>query len=360
MATDKDNEGTATPGVQFEAPPKREKAEKAPKPPKSQKILPAHLRSGRIPGDPRPSVPIIGGSRRFGAYTRPVSINISEQMLPPITRKKIATYEVMAFSKKDPLVKEGDATIDPSPVILPGRYSIHDRYEKDLANAIKVIQNVVGKERLDVRNPITGKNESQMVDNIEDIIMENGFLTVNMETEYMKYVFMELHPMNATNKWRDQAKQGAVFRRQDFQYQSNVSRMFDMDLAMDAEKMVLKFEKDEVMGYAAAFGMPTVGRPIHEIRYDLRIIARQDPKKLMFQAQDHYAAVRINVKDAMDWGLIDYVPEKMSYFFAADYVNPIHTVAVGEDPQESLAQFCLTEEGDAPYSEIEQLLSFWK
>ncbi len=359
MATDKDNEGAATPGVQFEAPPKREKAEKPPKPPKSEKILPKHLQSGRREGDKRPHVPIIGGSRRFGAYTRPVSIDISEKMLPPITRKKIATYEVLAFTRKDPLVKEGDATIDPAPVILPGRYSIFDPFERDLANSMKVIQNVVGKERIDVRNPITGKMESQMVDNIQDIIMENGFLTVNMETEYSKYVFMELHPMNETCKWR-QSTQGAVFRRQDFQYQSHVSRMFDMDLAMDAEKLIMNMEKDQILGMAAAFEMQTVGRQIHELRYDLRIMARQDPKKIMFQRGDNFAAVRINVKDAMDWGLLDFVPEHNSYFFAADMNHPIHVVPVGQDPQESLAQFCLTEEGDQAYIEIENLLSFWK
>jgi len=378
MATDKKDKDATASGIQFEKPthtgttsqeteivieedePKKgPNKSKGPQKPKSQRILPAHLKSGRVEGDKRPHVALIGGSRRFGAYTRPVSINISEQLLPPITRRKIAIYEVLAFAKFDPLIKEGGAEIAPAPVILPGRYSINDPFEKDLANTVKVIQNVVGKERVDFQNPITGKMESQMVDNIQEIIMENGYLTVNMETEYHKYLFMELHPMNATCKW-NRGGMAKVFRRSDFQYQTSISRQFELDLAMDAERLVKDMPKDEVINLAAAFEIPTMGRPIHELRYDLRVLARQDPKKLMFQRQDKFATVRINVTDAINWGLIEYVPEKLSYFFCADMNNAFHQVLVGQDPQESLAEFCLSEEGAEPYSEIENLLSFWK
>ncbi len=341
-------------------PPTEPVAPKAEKPPKSLRILPDHLKSGRTAGDVRPHVPIIGGSRRFGAYTRPVSIDISEKMLPPITRKKIATYEVLAFAKKDPLIVEGGNEIAPAPVILPGRYSIYDPFERDLANSIKVVQNVVGKERRDFQNPITGKMESQMTDNIEDIIMENGFYTVNMETEYSKYVFMELHPMNETCKWRQSSKVAAVFRRSDFQQHSSISRQFEMDLAMDAERLVKDMTPEEIINLTAAFNMPTMGRAIHEMRYDLRVLARQDPKKVMFQRKDEFATIRINVKDAMDWGLLEYVPEKMQYYFAGDMHTPMHQVLVGADPQESLAEFCLSTDGVDVYEQILELLSFWK
>lgn len=330
------------------------------KKPKALKQLPNHLKSGRTEGDKRNHVPIIGGSRRFGAYTRPVSIDISEQMLPPITRKKIATYEVLAFAKKDPLVISGDAEIAAAPVILPGRYSIYDPYEKDLAKTYKVIQNVTSKERTDFQNPITGKMESQMTDKIEEVIMENGFMTVNMETQYSLYVFMELHPMNQTCKWNRGNQQAKVFRRADFQYQSTVSRQFEMDLAMDAEKLVRDMDKDEVINLAAAFDIPTQGRPVHDLRYDLRMMARQDPKKVMFQKGDEYATIGINISDAIQWGLLEYEPSKMSYYFSSDMNNPIHKVTVGEDPQVSLAEFCLSEEGKQAYAYIEELLSFWK
>lgn len=330
------------------------------KKPKALKQLPDHLKSGRTEGDKRNHVPIIGGSRRFGAYTRPVSIDISEQMLPPITRKKIATYEVLAFAKKDPLIIFGDSEIAPAPVILPGRYSLYDPFEKDLANTVKIIQNVVGKERKDWQNPVTGKMESQMHDNVADVIMENGFLTVNMETEYAKYVFMELHPMNQTCKWNRSNQQAKVFRRADFQYQSTVSRQFEMDLALDAEKLVKDLDIQEVINLAAAFDIPTQGRPINDLRYDLRIMARQDPKKVMFQKGDALATIGINVSDAIQWGLLEYDPNKMSYYFSSDMNNAIHTVTVGEDPQVSLAEFCLSEEGQEAYGFIESLLSFWK
>lgn len=334
------------------------------------KALPNHLKSGRTPGDKTTKhVPIIGGSRRFGAYTRPVSLDISEKMLPPITRKKIATYEAIQHTKRDPLIKEGEAEIAPAPIILPGRYSIYDPWEKDLANTMKVIQNIAGKERKDFINPLTGKNESVLTDNIQEIIMENGFLTVNMETEYPKYVFMELHPMNQTCKWHGSSNQAKVFRRADFQYKSSIANQFEMDLQMDAEVMVKNMAKDEIINLASAFGMPTMGRKIDEMRYDLRIMARQDPKKIMFQRRDAMATIMINISDAIEWGLIEYVPEKMSYYFAADMNRPMHVVAVGEDPQNSLGNYCLEclEAGDpenpeswGEYGMIVDLLNFWK
>ncbi len=356
-----DKYGRKPPGTK--KPPYKKKA-------RHLKDLPSHLKSGRTPGDTTTKhVPIIGGSRRFGAYTRPVNIDISEKMLPPITRKKIATYEVLQFTKKDPLIKEGDAEIAPAPVILPGRYSIYDPWEKDLANTMKVIQNIVGKERKDWINPLTGANESRLVDNIQEIIMENGFLTVNMETEYPKYVFMELHPMNQTCKWHGSSNQAKVFRRADFQYQSSISRQFEADLQLEAEIMVKNMAKDEVINLASGFGMPTMGRRIDEIRYELRMMCRQDPKKVMFQKRDSMATIRINIADAIEWGLIEYVPEKMSYFFASNMNQPMHVVPVGEDPQHSLGEYFLEcfEAGNPDdtdswgvYTNLLDLLSFWQ
>lgn len=293
-------------------------------------------------------------------FSRPQGLSISSKMLPPITRRKIATYETLQESKFDPRIIEGDRAIAPPPISLPPTYALFDKGEDDFSIANKMMKNVVRSEVRQIR-----QNDGQLKPQIEEVLeyvdFINGHKQVNIETEYILYAFLELHPLNESNRHRDLSKK-ALFRRTDFDYKSSHVQMLQMDLQDEAVRYIMKMNEKDLINLASAMTNPTIATinvATTDIRYNLRLRARNNPEEVLYLAPDKKAAMRIDVIHALEMGVLDYVPEKHAYYLASDDRTPIFACQVDANPLEDITKHLITPEGKDDYEAIMEYVEFW-
>lgn len=288
---------------------------------------------------------------------RAIDLGLSDLILPPITRKSVATYRTVNQSPINPATKQ---EADPKTIILPGTYKLYDWGEADFTKRWKIMKNTREAGEINI-DPITKR---QVIDEvIEPVILMNGIKKVEVERYYREYVFMELHPLNGSYRKRDNSLMIKFVRTDLETNKSSAFRAAEMDLGLQAELEILKMTKDEVVGFATTAAIPTyegdVPRPITDVKSDLRAFARKDPRKFYSMANNVEAAVKMNVLDIISLGLIEYEPDKKRY--VVPYTDePIHVHTVSEDPTESLVKHLLKEENSDLYQAIINLREYWK
>jgi len=324
------------------------------------------------PGDERPRVLMNRG--RFGKFKLPASIPLSEMMLPPITKKKTAIYELLNLNNADkysgreiyagraidPRIVEANKFIDPPPFGLTPTYTIFDRFEPDLARRNKVMKYVTRASVRSFENPVTKQPDQTIDEQLGEPGFINGQVVVEIENNYPHYVWWELHPQNASNKWRPKERP-PVFKRIDIEYKSPHQQMMKMDLQQEAERYVIGLRADELINLASAMTNPVISTamPPNEIRLALRLRARNNPEEVLFKAPNPTHSITMNVISAMDLGIIDYRPETNEYFFASDDDKPMFVVPLEQTPIEALAGYLSSAEGKEDRKAMENMLSFW-
>jgi hypothetical protein len=303
----------------------------------------------------------IGKSKWKRTYVRPQGLDISDKMLPPITRKLTATYEMIQDSKYDSRIIEGDKAIQPPPTDLPPTYAFFDSGEPDFSRANKMMKNVVRSSVRQVRQA-DGQMKPQVEEEYAYVEFIAGQKIVNIQKEYMLYAFLELHPLNESNKFRDTGKK-AWFRRTDFDYKSTHVQMLQLDLQDEAVKYVLSLNTQELINLASAMfnpTIPTINVAPNEIKYALRLRARNNPEEVLFKSPDKKASKRIDVLHALEMGILEYLPERNSFFLTGEDRNPIFVCAMDANPLEDIAKHLSTEDGQDDYQAIMEFVNFWK
>lgn len=283
---------------------------------------------------------------------------LSSEMLPPITKRKIATYELVGKDEKDPLT--GSPNDIKPPMIIPASIMVYDPFERDPLKRHKTIKNVIG-----VENRLIG---GVMVphETIADIFFDNGFKTVHIEREYLTYVILELHPLNETSRFRNKTGDKAAFRRVDVDRRKWLNGTTGQNLSFEAERMVVDMiKKEDIIDYATAARIPTAGRMISGesdgggIKQDLRVFARQNPREFLQLNKNNKMSIRISVMDAIELGLIEYSPDTKRWVFVTDG-ETIGTVLAGQEPTDSLISMFSKEEYKIPYGVLQHQLNYWE
>lgn len=332
--------------------------DRRPKEPK--KVIP------RDTNDPRPHANVIPEylKRKFGGRAQlPVSMDISYLMLPPITRKRHAVYELLQDTKIDSRIIEGDNAVKPPPTILPPTYMFYDDGELDLAKKNKLMKLVERQETVLVPDGRGGSVQATR-DKLGQVEFINGQVTVPIMENYPFFVWMELCPWNTSNPKRKPGSP-AIFKRIDQEHKSVHQEIIMMDLKRDAHDYLRKIYKDRdaIVQLASAMTNPTIpvnGVSLQNIYYTLRLIADNDPEAILFKAPDKKAPIRMDLISALDHGIIEYIPEHAAYYgsWTGDK-TPIHTV-VGNDPLEDLINFCSGAEGEETILAIQEVLGYWR
>jgi len=279
---------------------------------------------------------------------------LSSQMLPPITRKKFAIYEIINKGHVDPLTNQPSENVG---LILPGSYVVYDPFDTDVLRRHKTLKNVTRFETV----VIAGQNVAKEV--VEDIEFPDGIKNVAIEKDYAMYILLENHPLNESNRFRNKSM-AAAFRRIDINKRAwGEGTMANMDLAFEAERAVVDMRNaDEIIGYAHAAGIPTLGRSTdngdNSIKKDLRIYARKNPKDFFRLSKDTYAAIKVSVLDAIDLGLIEYVVDKRAWEFSTDG-EEIGRHLPGEEPNDALIKLFKKKEYREKYEKLQNQLNYW-
>lgn len=283
------------------------------------------------------------------------SLNISEKMLPPLTRRRSAVYELLNMKREDPRVVEGPRMIEIPPMQYVPTYQIYDRFETDMAKSTKtlVFSNKINvQEYYNTTASLSDKNVKPNIDMPEFI---NGQASVDCEAEYLKYIWWELHPLNISNKYRDRTKQ-SQFKRVDVEYASPHLQLMQMDLRIDAEMYVKNLNADKLIQLGAAFGL-SGNIAVQDLRLDLRLKAQANPTQVLFKSPEKHATALRNIVSAMTLGILDYKPETQEFFF--DEEHAFYQVPLDGPPLETLAKYLITEEAAADKKQLEDSLSFW-
>lgn len=296
--------------------------------------------------------------REDGKYKKSVPIQLqglTSMMLPPITKRRVAQYQVIGKDQIDPLT---DKIIEPTPpLIIPASYVIYDPFEEDILKRHKTLKNVTRFEN----KIIGGVNVPHEV--IEDIIFNDGFKIIPIERNYLEYVLLELHPLNASNRWRPRDTAPA-FKRVDIEQRKWAQTGTGMNLAYEAETAVINLRKpDDIMALAHAAGIQTAGRILDNdregcVKYDLRVFARNDPKGFFKLNKGVEQAVRVSVLDAEELGLIEYNIDNRTWKFSTDGEH-ICVHLPGEDPIKSLIKMFQKPEYRDKYKVLQNQLNYW-
>lgn len=313
----------------------------------------------------KPTIAVINQYGKTERRRRAVDLNISEQLLPPLTRNSVATYRVLtAWNFVNDDGKPVNATIDPSTgdapdpqnLILPGSYTFYDPWEPDPTKKWKTMVNY-GRQ-------LIGENkEGDKILNreVEPVEFVNDIKRVDCVTNYMLYLFLELHPFNASNRHRHNRNtiKPLFYRTDILTAKTDKFRAVEMDLAFEAELAVVNTkDRDRIIGLAEATGQILVhGKMTDAIKADLRMWARKNPRLFFSMHGDLTPAIKLNVLDAQGLGLIEYNQQTRTFIDMENGVD-LYTHPVAEEPLESFVKY-LKGNPDT-YNRIKELLDYWE
>ena len=277
------------------------------------------------------------------------STNLSNELLPR-ANKLVAIYRLLSLGEIDPLTKE---EVIPPPAIIPSTYTLFDKFENDQNRKHKVMKSISG-----IEHRVGKDGKPERIEVLKDIEFSGGYLMLNTQTQYNTFLFVELHPLNTSNRFRKDYPNGggqALFERVDKEYKNTSIKIAEADLSHDAETSIRKMEYNKVKEYSVDLGLSVLNMRPDDVKLNLRQFARNNPRKFLASHPDEKIKATLSVLDAMSLGLLEYSDDgrKFSIF---NEESPFYTVTAGNEAQTDLVDYLVTEDGENDLNEINRLL----
>lgn len=276
---------------------------------------------------------------------------LTDLILPPFLKGRVATYRLCGMENINPATGQPVAKV---PGLIPGEYILYDRFEKDVSKRNKFVRNIIGQKTV-IKNGV-----ASVEDDIDDIEFDRGYLHVNIERKYLLYCFMELNPLNVSNRHRPTNSMPG-FERLDVNVRSKAYEGAIFDLGIDAVNEIKKMKNEDVLAYAASVSsIDTLSkRAPSDIKRDLMVWAQQAPEQYFRLNKNSKEAVRLNMLDALAFGLVSYDINKRC-FILEETEEKICEHTVSQDPNQELIRFLSSEEGADWYKAIMQRMNYWE
>lgn len=197
------------------------------------------------------------------------------------------------------------------------------------------------------------KDEQSEKVTLGDIIFVNGTLTLDrMNPNLLAYMSLSNH--NEGNEARNPSKT-VFFRKLD----PAGSAKIDVDIIIEETKAVslaLGMEFSKLVGYAKIVGIDT-NREVSEIRHDMVLFAKKNPKLFMNGVDDPKVARQTVIGKAREMGIVKFEGRSVKWNTGTS-TAPILTVPVGMKVAEYFAEWTIREkEGGEVFDEIERLVN---
>lgn len=176
------------------------------------------------------------------------------------------------------------------------------------------------------------------------VVFRMGRLFVPKEQPNLRR-FLEVHPGNKSNG-------GSLFEEVNKEAKAEV-KMQDEFLVVDAVSLIRTKELDDLLAVAIAFGMD-IDRPVTEIKHDLLLKAKSNPKVFIDSFDNPVVAMKAKVKQAVSMQIIKADADAIRWF---DTNKVIVSVPPGQDPVDIMVRYCLTEAAAPLVSEIDRQLA---
>jgi|TARA_Y100000022_G_scaffold198742_1_gene209658 predicted DNA-binding protein (UPF0251 family) len=251
----------------------------------------------------------------------------TEKKVTPAPKKKLKREDVKIEAREFESMR-GQATY----MLMQSGVTVYDE-DMDMVREIRYCEreNSIYK---DEQNPSSVKTP---------VIFRMGKLFVpKSKPNLMK--FMLIHPENNANggggfKIIDPVKAKTV----------NLDTEF---LVNDAINTLRSRDLEDLISIAAAYNM-NVDRPVAEIKHDLLIKAKADPKGFMDSFDNPSVAMKAKIRTAQKYNVIKVDPDAIRWF---DTNRMIVSVPAGMDPIDVFTRYCLTEAAVPVVEEIDRQL----
>jgi len=157
--------------------------------------------------------------------------------------------------------------------------------------------------------------------------------------------FMDAHPGNKANG-------GSLFELVNKEKKSEVKVEKEFMVA-DAVTMVRDKDLNDLLGVAVSLAID-VDRPVSEIKHDLLVFAKKNPKKFMESFDNPVVEMKAKIKQATKYQIIKLDSDGVKWY---DTNKLILSVPVGKDATDTFVRYCLTEAAVPVVEEIEKQLN---
>lgn len=185
---------------------------------------------------------------------------------------------------------------------------------------------------------------------IGDIIFQNGSLVVD-HTNPLLLEFLSLSNFNRSNPNRIK---GTKILFEEINKEQDAKKSMENEVSqIRAANSVLNMEFADLKGYARVLGV-NVSRSSDEIRHDMLVLAKKDPKRFMSGMDDPRTKRKQIIMDAMMHKIIEVNGRSINWILG-DSKNLITAVPIGQEAVSWFAEWTLNEkDGQDVYSEIEK------
>ena len=184
------------------------------------------------------------------------------------------------------------------------------------------------------------------------ITFNNGFLMVEYTNPNLRK-FLDMCNANSNNQNR-RANAAPAFRKIDHEATAQKNLKKSMKV-LDAITTAINMPFDQMIGYAKVLGVRT-NKSTDEIRYDMKVLAEKDPEGFLKGLDDPKVEVKQILLRAKEAGLIALKKSEVTWI-KGDQRPVIRHVPLGVEPIDCLADFCLTQDGDAVLQQIKVQLN---
>jgi len=186
--------------------------------------------------------------------------------------------------------------------------------------------------------------DEQFKDSIREHVVFRDKNLVVPQTKPNLIKFLKLHPDNVSNG-------GTQFElvQPGKQVEENLDNEF---LVADAIEVIKKTSIDELIPVAYALGV-SVDQNDRGIKHGLVRAAKQNPEKFMSTLSSPMVKARANVRQAFDFNIVSMHGGAVVW---TDTRKMIVSVPVGQDKEEVMTRFCMTDNGAPVLSEINRQL----
>lgn len=185
---------------------------------------------------------------------------------------------------------------------------------------------------------------------VGDIIFQNGSLIVD-HTNPLLLKFLSLSNFNKSNPNR---VKGTKILFEEVNKEQDAKKSMENEVSqIRAANEVINMEFADLKAYARALGV-NINRSGDEIRHDMLVLAKKDPKKFLAGRDDPKIKRKNVVMDALAYHLIEVNGRSINWVLG-DKKSLIVPVPIGQDSVSWFTDWTLSEkDGQEVYSEIEK------
>lgn len=266
--------------------------------------------------------------------------NVSRKTLSKLKRNDTVTYRIIGLGQINPATSE---PVIPADEIFSGDYTFHDINESDEFSRDKLVKNIVSHRMVE-----DGKGGQYRQDKTADVIFQLGFITVVPAKQQGLFVYLELHPNNASNKWRP-AGAVAVFERVQ---EAPTTRELLLGEEL-IEQAVALARRMSLADKRIVLGPGADKKDSDAILYDVLQLAKSAPREFIENAPDEKAKVKLNVTDALVSNVLIHDEDSRKFILAGKKKEAIFTYQPGTpEPTRSLVDFLSEAEHVAQYNAL--------